>query len=263
MRKTTVFPAIRSHGCPEQPFFPWSRILNWRACSLLLLFVGAPAAAAERFQVTFGSVLPSWYGYAPAVSTTWSADAAKKPTAASDWTYRLDGRSYGGIAGYEELGGWSAEMDVTRRFAWNEGPAADYWGVNFALGYGNWPNLSTVRGGAPGYDARYGVGFGRVEAVLHSKRYGLSLQGGVKLPFYAGGYVETSQAAADNPGRLSRPDYSLYAAIGYDAGSDWKLGGYFDSYFNQADLGPLAIGGSGYQLKNRQNTVGFYLNYRF
>lgn len=246
--------------------------MNWRACSLLLLFVGLPAAAAERFQVTFGSTLPPWYQGLALTSPTQSTHDKKE----ADWVYGMHGRLYGDYttaaahtpAGIPGDGGWSAEMDFTRRFLKDE-TAADYWGLNFAVGYDNWRSRSADGAGTLGYDQHYGVGFGRLGAVLHSARYGLSLQGGVKLPFYASEYVDMSSSGANDLSLTPRADYSLYASVDYRVTERWKLGGYFDSYrFKPSDIIPLTVGGvpagaESYQSKGQQGRIGIYLDYRF
>lgn len=250
--------------------------MNWRACGLLLLFVGSSVAAAERFQVTFGSALPA---YMPESNVVWAPQGATQqdlPTT-SGWIYGVRGRMFGDSAAYDEQslsgrranagsGGWSAEMDFTRPVR-RDKDAPDYWGLNFALGYDHWRTLSSGDVNHLGYEELYGVGFGRVGAVLHSRRYGLSLRGGIKLPFYASEYVDTARLGVDDSALTPRPDYSLYATIDYRVSERWKLSGYFDSHrFKPSDVLPLTAGGlplGGYQPKSQQDSIGLYLNYRF
>ncbi len=251
--------------------------MNWRACGLLLLFVGSSVAAAERFQVTFGSALPA---YMPESNVVWAPQSATQQdlSTTSGWIYGVRGRTFGNNTVYDQRavsgatansgrGGWSAEMDFTRPVRRDE-DAADYWGLNFALGYDHWRTSSSGNVSSLGYDERYGVGFGRVGAVLHSRHYGLSLRGGIKLPFYASEYVDTGRLGVDNMALTPRPDYSLYATIDYRVSDRWKLSGYFDSRrFKPSDVIPLTAGGlplgGGYQSKSQQDSIGIYLNYRF
>ena len=265
-RLTSLLPSIIR-------YFFRSFFVNWRACGLLLLFVGSPAAAAGRFQVTFGSALTASMP-APNVAGAQQQDR----TTMSGWIYGVRGRVFGDNSAYVEQtlsgaiansrgGGWSAEMDFTRPVR-RDADATDYWGLNLALGYDHWHTSSSGNVSNPGYDERYGVGFGRVGAVLHSSRYGVSLGGGVKLPFYASGSVGLGRRGVDDLALTPRPDYSLYATVDYRVSERWKLGGYFDSHrFKPSDVIPLTAGGlpvgGGYQPKSQQDSVGIYLNYRF
>lgn len=257
-----------------------------RTLWLLPLLAMGPAQA-EEYQVTFGSEYFFWREYdgssklleerGPRFFVGLDAENAQ----ASDWVYGLRGRLYTGRVNYDgqtqagvphttdtDYSGWSAEFDFTRRFISAQPTKADYWGLKLALGYDSWLRNIRDRGSVYGYEERYDVGYGRLGAI-YTGGAGWSVQGGLKLPLFTGEYVELTRLGYDDVTLRPKPDYSLYASITYRLDARWSLGGYFDSYrFKSSDIEPETIGGvpTGrglYQPKSQQDTIGFYLNYRF
>lgn len=266
----------------------------YRLVVTALLFVAMLSARAEQVLVTFGSEYLTWYEYDSDGSRLLEqaglhhfAGRKADVAPASNWNYGLRSRIYLGRIGYagapqkrgvlptvdSDYFGWSAELDFTRSF-----PAAlvsdePAWGIKLGIGYDIWRRelldaYNPVPGQAVyGYAEDYQVGYGRLGGV-YSGGAGWMVQGGVKLPFYTAASVGLTQLGHESdPGLKAKPDYSLYAAVSYRLNGRWNLGGYYDSYrFRQSDGSQAGDGGSLYNLyqpKSQQDSIGFYLNYRF
>lgn len=253
---------------------------------LLPLFAVGPAQA-EEFQVTFGSEYFSWREYDGSsklleeTGQRYFVGLEAENSQANDWVYGLRGRLYTGRVDYDgqtqtgvphttdtDYGGWSAEVDFTRNFIRAQTAAADYWGLRLGLGYDSWLRNIRDSGGVYGYKERYDVGYGRLGAV-YTATSGWSLQGGLKVPLFTAEDVGLSRFGYDDVTLKPKPDYSLYAAVNYRLDGRWSIGGYFDSYrFRASGVEPVTIGGyptgdAVYQPKSQQDSIGFYLNYRF
>lgn len=261
-----------------------------RLVATLLLFTVMLPAQAEQVLVTFGSEYFSWREYdgdSKLLEETGlrhfvGLEAESMPGA--NWIYALRSRLYLGRVDYDgqtqsgvphvtdtDYLGWTAELDFTRHFPGTLA-SAPVWGVKLALGYDNWrrdladnynPYIGTT---VAGYTEDYRVGYGRLGAV-YSGSQGWSLQGGVKLPFFTSERAGLTRLGYDSdPVLKPKPDYSLYASVSYHLNPRWNLGGYYDSYrFRRSDSALVTGGslGSVYQPESQQDTIGFYLNYRF
>jgi hypothetical protein len=254
------------------------------AAGILLLSSVLPAQA-EQLAVTFGGEYFSWREYdgsdklleETGLRHFVGLDAASVP--ASNWVYGLRSRVYLGRVAYDgqtqsgtphttdtDYLGWTAELDFTHRFT-STVAAPGSWGLTLSVGYDSWLRSLRDNAGVSGYDERYDVGFGRLGAV-YSGGNGWSVQGGVKLPFYTSESVGLTRIGFDSDPTLKpKPDYSLYATVSYRLNSRWDIGGYYDSYRFRASDSALVTGDgslySVYQPKSQQDTVGFYLNFRF
>ncbi len=251
----------------------------------LLLLSALLPAQAEQLMVTFGSEYFSWREYAgdskllEETGLRHFAGLEAESTPAANWVYGLRSRLYLGRVAYDgqtqsgtphttdtDYLGWMAELDFTHHFLTSTaGPHA--WGITFSFGYDSWLRSLRDKGNVYGYDERYDVGYGRLGAT-YSGNHGWSVQGGVKLPFYTSETVGLTRLGFDSDPTLKpKPDYSLYASVSYRLNPRWNLGGYYDSYrFRQSDSELVTGGGSLYsvhQPKSQQDTLGFYLNYRF
>ncbi|GAB4288784.1 MAG: hypothetical protein Kow0096_01390 [Thiohalomonadaceae bacterium] len=265
----------------------------YRLVVITLLLVAMLPARAAQVLVTFGSEYLAWREYDGDGSRLLEqagrrhfvglkADVAP----ASNWNYGLRSRIYLERVGYDgstQVGvfhaadndyfGWSAELDFTRSFPAALASDEPAWGIKLGIGYDSWrrelldaynPYLGQV---VYGHAEDYQVGYGRLGAV-YSGGAGWVVQGGVKLPFYTAESVGLTRLGYDSDAGLKpKPDYSLYAAVSYRLNGRWDLGGYYDSYrFRQSDSRQASDGGSlynVYQPKSQQDSIGFYLNYRF
>jgi len=248
----------------------------------LLLLLAAGSVQADDLQVTFGSEYFSWREYDGSsklleeTGPRYFIGLEAENTQGNDWVYGLRGRLYTGRVDYDgqtmsgtpvttdtDYSGWSAEFDFTRHFVGTQpSTAVDYWGLKLALGYDMWLRNIRDRGSVYGYEERYDVGYGRLGAV-YTTGSGWSMQGGLKLPLFTAEEVGLSRFAGLEDITLKpKPDYSLYASVNYRLDGRWSVGGYFDSYrFKSSDTDSLY--GVFYQPKSQQDTIGFYLNYRF
>lgn len=257
----------------------------YRVLSAALLCVVLLPAQAEQLMVTFGGEYFSWREYdgdSKLLEETGlrhfvGLEAESVP--AASWVYGLRSRLYLGRVAYDgqtqsgiphttdtDYLGWMAELDFTHRFL--SSPAAPHaWGITFSFGYDSWLRSLRDKGSVYGYEERYDVGYGRLGAV-YSSNQGWLVQGGVRLPFYTSETVGLTRVGYDSdPVLKPKPDYSLYASIVYSLNPRWDLGGYYDSYrFRASDSSLVSGGGSLYsvhQPQSQQDTIGFYLNYRF
>lgn len=257
----------------------------YRFLSAVVLCAVLLPAQAEQLVVTFGAEYFSWREYdgdsrlleETGLRHFVGLDAASVP--AANWAYGLRSRLYLGRVAYDgqtqtgdphttatDYLGWTAELDFTHRFL--SSPAAPQsWGITFSFGYDSWLRALRDKGSVYGYEERYDVGYGRLGAV-YSGAHGWSVQGGVKLPFYTSETVGLTRLGFDSDPTLKpKPDYSLYASVNYRLNPRWDLGGYYDSYRFRPSDGALVSHGASlynvYQPKSQQDTLGFYLNYRF
>jgi hypothetical protein len=256
-----------------------------RFFSTALLLAALLPAQAEELRVTFGSEYFTWREYDGAsklleeTGLRHFVGLAAESGPQADWAYGLRSRLYLGQVAYDgqtqsgvphttrtDYLGWTAELDFTHRFL--AASAEPYvWGITVSLGYDSWLRSLHDKGDVYGYDERYDVGYGRLGAV-YSGDHGWQLQGGVKLPFYTREEVGLTRLGFDSDPTLKpKPDYSLYAAVSYRLNPRWDMGGYYDSYrFRPSDSALVSGGGSlysVYQPKSQQDSIGFYLNYRF
>jgi len=248
-----------------------------------------PLAHAEPLQVTFGGEYFSWREYdqnrrlleetGPRYFVSLKTG---QPTQGS-WRYDLAGRVYLGQADYDghtQVGtpyatdtdylGWAAELGVTRMLGVTDNLSG--WGIRLGLGYDAWrrrvqDGYDLLGKRTYGHDEDYRIGYGRLGAV-YGLGDGWQLQGGLKLPFYAHEHAELSRLSYDGDTTLKpKPDYSLYASLSYRLNGRWDVGGYYDSYrFRESGQRTVNRAGnpySVYQPKSQQDTLGFYLNYRF
>lgn len=262
-----------------------------------LLLTALLPAQAEQLRVTFGSEYFSWREYdggsklLEETGPRFFLGIEAENAVSSQWLYGFRGRLYGGSVSYQgqaqelsppfltyphdttsSYSGWSAEVDFTRQFL-PHGAHEPAWGISFALGYDNWRRrladsynryFDSI---VAGYAEDYQVGYGRLGLVFSPA--GWSLQGGVKLPFFTSESVGLTRLGFDNdPVLKPQPDYSLYASLSYRLNPRWDVGGYYDSYrFLVSDDVPVELGGTlfgyFYQPKSQQDSIGFYLNYRF
>ncbi|MEW6646027.1 MAG: hypothetical protein AB1450_02365 [Pseudomonadota bacterium] len=291
VRAFLAFPWIETHFCDVTRRVGGAEFPMHRLVVTALLLAAMLPARAEQVLVTFGSEYFSWREYDGGVR--WPEEAGLRhfvglktdSAPAGNWHYGLHSRIYprrvahdgaplrGAPTGSNDSG-WSAELDFTRAF-----PAAlgsddePVWGIKLGIGYDSRRRESVAayspyRGQAVyGYAEDYQVGYGRLGAV-YSGGAGWEVQGGVKLPFYTGDSAGPPRAGYDSdPGLKPKPDYSLYAAVSYRLNGSWDLGGYYDSYrFRQSDSSPVTEDGSLYNIyqpRSQQDSIGFYLNYRF